>query len=265
MENRETIYQKLKKSKKYKYLCDDTLYRIADWALVRFNDKQVMRAARNKLHQIYGAYMDNLNHNWLRKQVDKLPPEPPRSAVQKTARMIMDNHTSTAERMPMMTDVYRKIFEITGKPKKILDCACGLNPFSVTWMNLEPDAVYTGCDIDVKLLDIINSYFEKLGLPHKAECADLLVSAPKEEADVAFLFKTLPCLEQQEKDVGEKILATLNARYIVVSYPSRSLGGKEKGMEDHYHNVISQLIDRMGLHHTKLEFPNEMFYLLKKN
>jgi 16S rRNA (guanine(1405)-N(7))-methyltransferase len=268
MINRDAVFQKLKESKKYKYLCDDTLYRISGWAVERFEPKKAVKAAKNKLHQVYGAYFEKMNIYKIQKRLNGLSKNSDTETLKATAKEILKYHTSTSERIPFMKQFYIDLFKRIGKPRRVLDFCCGLNPFAVQWMELEPEAEYTAFDIDTRLISVINTFFSYLNRPYRASCTDVLVSIPGIEADVVFLLKTLPCLEQQEKGVSEKIIKTLNlkSKYIVISFPSESLTGKDKGMETYYNQFILGILERLSLSmdYFKLEYSNEMFYVVIK-
>jgi len=81
---------------------------------------------------------------------------------------------------------------------------------------------------------------------------------------VVLLLKALPCLEQQEKGVSENILRALNAKYIVISFPSKSLTGREKGMATYYDQFILEILGRLSLDYFRLEYSNEVFYVAIK-
>jgi 16S rRNA (guanine(1405)-N(7))-methyltransferase len=262
----DTVYQKLKESKKYKYLCDDTLYRISDWALRRFDGKKAVKAAKKKLHQVYGAYFDAFQPGKIQKLLNKISSEPEKEkeSLETIALGIMESHTSTSERMLFMEQFYTDLFKRIKKPKKILDLACGLHPFAVLWMDLEEDVEYYAYDIDTRLITPVNTFFGYLNRSSNAECSDLLVSIPEIDADMVFLFKTLPCFEQQEKGISEKIITSLKTKHIVISFPSKTLTGKTKGMENYYHTIAMDLINRLNLNYFKLEYSNEVFYVLNK-
>jgi 16S rRNA (guanine(1405)-N(7))-methyltransferase len=260
----DTVYQKLKESKKYKYLCDDTLFRISDWALQRFEGKKTVKAAKKKLHQVYGAYFEVFQPGKIQKLFNKISSELDTESLKTIALEIMESHASTSERILFMEQFYSDLFKRIEKPKKILDLACGLNPFAVLWMDLEQDVEYCAYDIDTRLIALINTFFGYLNRSYKAECSDIIVSIPEIEADVVFLLKALPCFEQQEKGVSEKIITSLKAKHIVISFPSKSLTGKAKGMENYYHTFAMELIKRLNLDYFKLEYSNEVFYVLNK-
>jgi 16S rRNA (guanine(1405)-N(7))-methyltransferase len=260
----DLVYQKLKESKKYRNLCDDTLYRISAWAIKRFEGKKAVKAAKSKLHQVYAAYMEAFHPAKIQKLLDKLPAEPDLETLNTTALQILKSHASSSERLLFMDQFYHDLFQGIEKPRKLIDLACGLNPFTVSWMNFGPEVEYYAYDIDTRLVSLINTFFSYRSGVYKAECLDLLVSVPAIEADVVFLFKALPCLEQQEKGAGEKLFSSLSARHMVISFPTKSLTGKSKGMENHYQTYAANLIRRHNLEFFKLVYPTEIFYVIKK-
>ncbi len=262
MSERDTVYQNLKESKKYKYLCNDTLYRISDWALKRFKGKKAIKAAKKKLHQVYGAYLEAFQPGKIQKLLDQIPGHPDEESLKTIALEIMESHTSTSERILFMEQFYTDLFKHIEKPKKILDLACGLHPFAVLWMELGPAVEYYAFDIDTRLIALVNTFFGYLHRSYKAQGSDIIISIPAIEADVVFLLKTLPCLEQQVKGISEKIITSLKAKHIIISFPSKSLTGKDKGMENYYHSFAVELINRLNLDYFKLDYPDEVFYVL---
>lgn len=269
MNNKEIIYRKLKESKKYKYLCADTLQRIASWADERYDAKDAVKAAKNKLHQVFGAFLGKGDLKKIEKSLAQIPPKPGRDGLRDIALEIMRFHASTRERIPVLERFYQELFARTGKPKKVLDLACGLNPFSIQWLDLEPGGEYYGIDIDTRLIHLVNVFFQHFDKPYKAACADILVSLPpviqEYRAEMVLILKTLPSLEQQEKGAAEKLLQSLkalNARWIVVSFPVKSLSGREKEMADYYHEFMSGICARLAPTYFKLEYPDEIFYIV---
>ena len=77
------------------------------------------------------------------------------------------------------------------------------------------------------------------------------------------MLKTLPCLEQQEDCAALALLARLSAiPQIAVSYPVRSLGGREKGMTATYRAQIADLADRIGRPQREIMVEHELVVLL---
>ena len=54
---------------------------------------------------------------------------------------------------------------------------------------------------------------------------DVIANCPTQAVDIAFVLKTIPCLEQVDKTAGIELLNQLQARNIVVSFPVHSLAG----------------------------------------
>ncbi len=254
------IVLRLKQSRKYKYLSEDTLERIARWAMERYPEKQAEKAAKTKLHQIYGAYFEKMSLKKIEKHLAAFTPE----TSEDIARQIMEYHASTSERLEITDTLYHDIFKHTGIPGKIIDCACGLNPFSLPWMGLSPNTEYIALDIDNRLTGIIQNFFQLMNRPGRAACQDILCTPPTEKADMVLLLKTLPCLEQQERGVGERLLQSLNTDVTVISFPGLSLTGKERGMKAYYHDYIAGICRRLGWNFRHIEYPNELFYLVEK-
>jgi len=45
-------------------------------------------------------------------------------------------------RLPILEELYSRIFAETGVPNRVLDLACGLHPFGLPWMGLPETATY---------------------------------------------------------------------------------------------------------------------------
>jgi len=148
--------------------------------------------------------------------------------------------------------------------RSVLDLACGLNPLTLPWMGLPDESTYTAVDIFEDLRTFLNAYFDKFHVTGQALCADLTQTLPPVQADLTLLLKTIPCLEQVDKHIGKKLLESIPAENILVSFPSRSLGGQSKGMAANYDAHFKQLISGRNWHVARTDFPNEITYLIQK-
>ncbi len=259
------IIQALQTSRKYKYLCEDTLSRIAEWAgNSQPSQGQAIKAAKRKLHQIYGAYLSRWNPRRIEKILLSLGDNPTSAALEDSCRRILSLHTSTAERLGILGEVYSSIFEITGPPKRILDLGCGLSPFGLPWMNLPADAQYQGWEIDQRMVDQINRFFQIAAPGSTALCKDILSQTPSQPVDIALCFKLLPCLEQQVPGISSRLISELPASFVVVSFPVRSIGGRSKNMPQNYAANFEPILDQLNLNATKLEWPDELIYVVDK-
>ena len=257
------IVGSLSHTRKYARLCEDTLTRVARWAVVRYPaEKDALKAAKTKLHQVYGAYTSGPDLRDLEARVRSLAGST-EDAVRPVSWEALQQHVSTVERAGFMKDLYPALFAGFPAPSSIADFCCGRHPFSIPWMPIDRTVRFHAYDIDRELVGCINDYFEALGRPRLAECRDLIAPVPDVTVDLAFILKSLPCLEQQEKGASRRILQEVNARRIVVSFPAFSLGGRSKEMYQHYGRFIRDAAEDLGAL-SELRYPNETFYLLDK-
>ncbi len=261
------VVRKLKATRKYGSICDDTLVRIAGWAAPRYlTSADVLKAAKRKLHQVYGAYLSGATVPRVEQLVGTLSPATPERELQAACLKILGLHASSRERLDIMAEAYGKLWERTGPPSSVVDLACGLNPFALPWMGLPRQAGYYACDIDRRLVASINSFLGVLGRAESAECRDILVSPPTGSAtDVILLLKSAPCLEQQSKGSVLELLTALNGRHVVVSFPIETLGGRDVGMAQSYDALMDDLVERLEVNAKTLRFRSEVFYVLSKN
>ena len=261
-----TIAAELRQSAKYRDLCDQTIDRIAaDAARRHAKPAEAVKAAKRKLHQIFAAYSDQASLKSIVSDVENLPmrAEDPQ-AFDAGAERLLGQHASTAERSAAKGKLYWALWEIVGVPETLLDLACGYHPFALPWMGLPKTTQYYAFDIDKRLVAAVGLFLQKAAQPGSAACGDLLVEVPQIRADVALLFKTLPVLEQQEKDVAAKILGAIPARHVIVSFPLRTLGGRDVGMAKTYEKLMEEIMSefRRAEPPRRLVIANEIFYVI---
>ena len=258
------LVARLRGSRKYGEVCEDTLTRIVDWASIRHRKTdQVLKASRRKLHQVYGAYFDRLDKSRLRLAVESLVDGAPQEAIRRTCSEILRLHSSTEERIEIVEEIYRDVFNQTGIPRSVADLACGLNPFALPWMGLPQDTSYRASDIDHGVVDATDRLLAALGQKGAAECRDVLVTPPTDQPDVTLLLKTAPCLEQQERGSFARLLRHIRSPFVVVSFPTRSLGGRQKGMTDSYGRFMDGVAADLEIEMSKLEYPSEVVYIVR--
>jgi len=267
MDNKELvdrICQDIKKSKKYKSVYDKTMYRIVrDFSLKNNNQKIVEKKAKNLLHQIWGAFYatrPNFKKVLIRLETDIKSGK----SAQESVLPILRLQSSVAERIPILSDFYKKIFEVTGVPNSVIDYACGLNPLTLFWMDLPASAKYQAFDIDQDQTDFLNEVFGILKVKNATVALGDVLCDQLEYADVVFLLKLLPCLEHQKKDAGMELLKKLSCKYIVVSFPVKSLGGKKAGMADFYRNHFKSMVEKEGWGIIEIWFDTELVFVIKK-
>ena len=105
----------------------------------------------------------------------------------------------------------------------------------------------TAIEVDSRLVDASRRVLAHCGRPGGAVWGDVLEGFAAEDADVALVLKTLPCLERQQAGGALALLRALaDVPAVVVSYPVRSLGGFEKGMRDTYRADLERLAEQAG-------------------
>jgi len=262
-EGSQDIVAELRRTAKYRDLCEDTLIRIASWAEARYPaPKEAIKAAKRKLHQVHGAYLDRAHLDQIRRLVESLPQETSKRALRDACLPILRCHASTRERIGILEDAFPKLLDRIRPVEVILDLACGLMPFALPWMALSPNVRYVPVDINQGLTGLVNLFFQRIGHPQTAACRDILVSPPDIQTDAVFLLKTLPCLEQQEKGSALRLLRKLRTRCALISFPTRSLCGRGKGMPHHYGAFMAGLIRELGVLAERFAYPTEIFYFL---
>jgi 16S rRNA (guanine(1405)-N(7))-methyltransferase len=233
------------------------------------NFKETVKATRNKLHQVAGAYFpdrpDYAAWGKLLAQATSEGEDQQRAAL----RRIMTNHASTRERLPFLDTFYHTILADLPPIHTILDLACGLNPLAAPWMPLAEGARYVACDIYQDQIDFINRAFDLMAVDGDAAVANLLERVPlqpflQQPVDVALLLKTIPCLEQLDKQIGARLLAQINAPVVIVSFPARSLGGRGKGMVQNYAEHFASLVAGQAWQTTRFDFATEIVFRLSK-
>jgi 16S rRNA (guanine(1405)-N(7))-methyltransferase len=150
-----------------------------------------------------------------------------------------------------------------------LDIACGLNPLALPWMSVPENVTYLAWDIFTDLAQFLNLIFPLLRIDTpkvdgRAEVKDVLALETTPAFDLALLLKTLPCLEQGDKNAGARLLEAIDARWLVVSFPVRSLVGQSKGMPAHYTDQFLRLVDEKPWRVERLDFSTELVFIVEK-
>ena len=234
----------------------------------RPNLKAAVKATKNALHQAGGAFQDTpIDYDralaLLRHALAADPSqdgEPFRAAL----RAVMTGHTSTRERLPILDDFFAMTLANIPPPARVLDVACGLGPLARPWLGLPPATEYLAYDIYADQIAFLNEVFILAGWPGRAEVRDVIGRPPDTPADVAFVLKTLPCLEAIDKNAPGRLLDALNAPLLVVSFPAQTLGGRRKGMAAHYEARFRALLDTRGWPAERFECATELAFLVRK-
>jgi 16S rRNA (guanine(1405)-N(7))-methyltransferase len=257
--NLDEIVSAVAAARKYRSVCKDTLYRIAEREVGNHPSiKAATKATKRRLHQVYGAFEQDWDYDTAYRQLADAYRQGTDSGIEAACRQVMEQHSSTRERLPILDEFYAAIFEITGRPASILDAGCGLNPLALPWMDLPEGARYVALDIDAARVDFLNRYLALAGCEPLARCQDILSQPPADRADVALLLKMSPTLERQGSGATLRLIEQLDADHVVVSYAVKSLGGREKGMLETYERQFRENVSDRDWAIEKLVFDSEL-------
>jgi len=247
---------------KYRHISPDLIYRIGTRELsVRRSTKEAIKATKNKLHQIGAAYQPSrVNYEKAKQMLVDAATSP--EALKEAALDVMRLHTSTNERLSILPDFYAQIFAQLPPIHSLLDIACGLNPLAVPWMPLAADAAYFACDIYADMMQFLADVFPLFGTQGHFEVRDVVGQPPTQPVDLVLILKTLPVLDQVDKTAVSRLFDSLHARYILVTFPVRSLGGRGKGMVDHYTKQFEGWVNGRSWQVKPIEFASELAFLI---
>ena len=103
-----------------------------------------------------------------------------------------------------------------------------------------------------------------LGVNGSAWAADVTQTVPQQHVDLALVIKAIPCLQQIDKGIGLRLLEGVQADHMLVSYPTQSIGGREKGMRATYEAQFNELVAGKGWTIRRYDFPTELAFLITK-
>ncbi|HEU5376370.1 MAG TPA: hypothetical protein VFV38_13075 [Ktedonobacteraceae bacterium] len=253
-------------SSKYREVSDDLIREIGWHELARgAGFKEAVKAVKSKLHQVGGAYLAERRAyaTWL-SDLEPLTGCDNRDKLLTSLKMIMHYHTSTRERLPILEQFYKTILADLPPIHSILDLACGLNPLTLPWIPFTEPVEYYAYDIYKDMIHFLNQFLALMHVQGQAQVCDVIQAYPTRQVDLALILKAIPCLEQVDRAVTPRLLQTINATYIVVSFPVHSLGGKAKGMEAHYAARFRALVADTAWSIKQFEFATELAFLLTK-
>jgi 16S rRNA (guanine(1405)-N(7))-methyltransferase len=252
-------------SPKYRAISQELIRRIGRRELAaRRSLKEAVKATRNKLHQVAGAYLDGKPEYPAWAEQLAAAAQAGDGELRRASLRIMQHHASTRERAGILETFYAQALAGLPPIRSLLDVACGLNPLARPWMPLAADATYYACDIYADMIAFLNDYFRLAGVRGQAQVCDLAGGPPQQPVDLALVLKALPPLEQLDKRAGLNLLRALNAEYLLVSFPARSLGGRDKGMVEHYASRFLALAEAEGWPVERFEFATELAFRVRK-
>ncbi|MEK6951372.1 MAG: hypothetical protein AABX13_06640 [Nanoarchaeota archaeon] len=237
--------------------------------------KAIIKHVRAKLRKFYGQYRRSVDAQRIQELVERLLAG--RIVDQHLLRDLLALNASTKERLAIYDELYEKLFQVmgirsqfTGRPTSIIDLGCGLNPFSIPWMRLEK-LHYYAYDVNEEEITQLQEFFRYLHLLNrrfrgKAEVLDALHLEgllDLKKVDLCFLFKMTDVLDRGKGHrATEAVITSVPARFVVVSFPTRTLSGKRMNVPEK--RWVELMCQRLGYTVTVLKFPTEIFYVVRK-
>lgn len=135
--------------------------------------------------------------------------------------------------------------------------------------------LYTSTEINENDKHLLNRYFSIMhpeGLDGKALTLDLLQGDSISElekisnVDVTLMLKLFESLDFPQKSRYkriEEIIKHTRSKWIVTSFATKTISGK--GMQFKQRRWFDLMLQRMGLSFSKIEKPNETFYIIKNS
>lgn len=218
------------------------------------SDKDLDKNLKKSFYEIHSNYFKGFNYA---KALELLKKSKSLSVHEKLLKKYDPN------RFIILNELYDKIFQITGKPKVLVDLACGLNPLTMPWMNLGNDSKYYCYDLEKGLIDFLNNYFDLMNKKnYEAILCDVLSNPSSIKCDVAFLFKASTCFEWQSPKSTSQLLKKINANYLVISVMLR--GEKNiAGCRNYLNSILGDFLKGLETHEIVLK--KEYFLAVKIN
>ena len=261
----DAVVVAIKQSRKYRDTSEETIRQLAVEAVIEHKkSKPAEKAVRKRLHSIMAPYLGDPDYAAARGLLTDSFVGGDEKVIRAACRDLMYTHLSTRERLPILDTFYRDIFAVTGPPRRLLDIACGLNPLAFPWMGLPAAGTdFIAYDIHEPRVDFLNHYFILQGLPPLAFVKDVAVGAPAESGDVALFLKEMPRFERNYSGHGRDLLNAIDARWLVVSFPTISTHGG-RNLTNRYREFFHQIIDGSGWPVTELLFDTELVFCAEK-
>lgn len=246
----------LKASRNLHDICPETVERVFLEQLPKYKKlKDADKAARSQLHAITGAFVTREELNRARESFDRWRGGDP-GALRETLLC----HASTRERLPEADALFDRAFRAAGDPKTVLDLACGFNPI---YLGARGGVAVTGVDIHGGCVRFVNDCARLCGWNVSARLHDLISDIPRDPCDLALMMKLLPVMEGQKNGAARRLIEGVRARHILVTFPTKTLGGRGVGMEKHYSEWFEALRPENADIIDRFSAANELCYVLK--
>lgn len=260
----ERVAAALSAAPKYRHLHPDLLLRAAARAAALHpRDADAQKAAKGRLHQAFGAFFDPRALCRVEEWLGAGEWQGDEAARRRLCRRVLALHASSAERLPHLDGLAGVLAALAPPPSTVLDVACGLMPFALPWLGLGPAARYVAVDVDRRMVAVAAAFLAAVDPRHAAVCSDVVAAPPAEEVDLALLWKTAPTLEREQPGAVLRLLGALKAARAILSFPTRTLGGRDKGMAQTYRRDAERIAAALAVPVRFAEHGGELFAALE--
>ncbi|MBS3091421.1 methyltransferase [Candidatus Pacearchaeota archaeon] len=254
--NKETLIQKIKEKKELSGLDDSVILEVLEKAVSqskvnlqtakKAEIKDLIKKSRAELRKFSGRFTSSFEERLSLLKENKI-------------QELIKTHSSTRERLDFYPTLNNLIKNL--RIKSILDLGCGLNPIAIAFEN--PRIEYYPCDINNNDLKIVKEFFKKENISGKVFFYDLRKKDQKlPKVDLCLIMKVFDVVEQQGHKLAERIINSVNAKYFLISFSTKTLSGKP--MNHPQRGWIERLLSRLGYNFQIINHKNEIFYLASK-
>lgn len=262
-ESLQKLIEAVLQSPKYRDIEPSVVARIGAEELERNRSlKEAIKAAKNRLHQSTGAYLTRSMEyrRWLGDLADAN--NRGFDEWKQVLAVILGYHLSTQERLSSMETLYDWVGVEVGGVESVLDIGCGFNPLALPWMGFASTTRYHAMDVPQDLMQFLQVALEPNYPNFRATACDAVTTLPTEAVDIALILKFLPVLEQNLRGNTADWLARIPAKHLLVTFPSRTIGGRNIGMATQYEARFHQTLDTLQWKAKRLMTANELAFLV---
>lgn len=256
MINENEVVIDILSTKNYSMLARDIVARIVKEESKKYKkQKDVVKSVKNKLHTNIDLFFDNQRI----KNLSQLDLKNDQTIIE-----LLKAHKSTNERLEINQIMYFDIFKKLKKVNSIMDLGCGLNPLYIPFVKELQNKKYLALDVNENTTYLLNTFFKVRNINGKALTCDLLTKVPCDPYDCAFMFKLVPLLVSQNKNCLTDFLNALNVKYVVITFPTKTVSGKDVNMHENY---TTKFINFCNEQHKKIIFnknyTNEVVFIIE--
>ena len=228
----DPLLAELRRAPKYADLSDEVLAAALAWARPRERrDADVIKRAKRKLHQVYGAFLGSGDRKRLLAALDRAASSEDEGEWLDLLRGAMALHASTRERLGEVEGLWAEIVRRAGRPGSVVDLGCGLGPLMLPFSGLDRGTRWIGVDVDARVCAGVQGALIGRCPGVRVRSGDARSPMAGERFDLALLLKLVPTLDQLQAGAGAEVIARVPAEVVVVSFPRRTLGGRAVGMD----------------------------------